>query len=224
MRIIVVGAGKVGYYLTKTLLEHGHDPHLIESDRATCSQVANELDVPIICGDGSTIDVLESAQTKNADALIAVTGRDQDNLVACQLAKKIFCVKRTVARINNPKNASAMKQLGVDIPISSTDNIARLLEREVDNAAMKQLMPLNRGEASLSELQIPIKYKLDGIRLSELLLPEESIIVSISRDGRLIIPRGNTQILSGDKVLVVCANSVIRELSRKIGLKDTRDA
>lgn len=80
-------------------------------------------------------------------------------------------------------------------------------------------MPLARGEASLSELQIPPKYRLNGITLSELRLPEESVIVSVSRDGRLIIPRGNTQIFSGDKILVVCANSVVRELSRKMGIE-----
>ncbi|MEM1486305.1 TrkA family potassium uptake protein [Oscillospiraceae bacterium PP1C4] len=223
MRIIVVGGGKVGYYLTKTLIEHGHEPHLIETDRAVCTRIANELDVSVICGDGSTIDVLESAEVEDADALIAVTGRDQDNLIACQLAKNMFHVARTVARINNPKNAAAMKQLGVDIPVSSTDNIARLLEREVDTRAIKQLMPLSRGESSLSELQIPANYKLDGIRLSELLLPEESIIVSISRDDRLIIPRGNTQIFSGDKILIVCSNAVVRELCRKLELNDSQD-
>ena len=220
MKVVVVGGGKVGYYLTKTLLEHGHEPHLIEQSRLQSTHVADELDIPVICGDGTTIDTLEAAGAKDADALIAVTGRDQDNLVACQLAKRVFNVGRTVARINNPKNASAMKQLGVDIPISSTDNIARLLEREVDTAAIKQLMPLNRGEASLSELQIPDGYELDGIRLSELRLPEESVVVSITRDGRFIIPRGNTQILSGDKLLVVCANDVVRGLSKKLALRE----
>ena len=222
MKVIVVGGGKVGYYLTKTLLEHGHKPHLIEKERNTCARAANDLDVPVICGDGSTIDVLESAETHDADALIAVTGRDQDNLIACQLAKQLFHVGRTVARINNPKNAAVMKQLGVDIPVSSTDNIARLLEREVDSASIKQLMSLNRGETSLCELVVPSQYKLDGVRLCELRLPEESIIVSITRDGRLIIPRGNTQIFSGDKVLVICHNKVVHELSRKIGLEPGR--
>ena len=203
MQIIVVGGGKVGYYLSKTLLEHGHRPHIIEKDRALCTRIADDLDVAVICGDGSTLDVLESAGAKDADALIAVTGRDQDNLVACQLAKQLFHIQRTVARINNPKNAAVMKQLGVDIPISATDNIARLLEREVDAAAIRQLMPLNRGEASLSELD----------------LPEESVVVSISRDGRLIIPRGNAQVLSGDRLLVVCTNTVVRELMRKFDLE-----
>lgn len=220
MEIIVVGGGKVGYYLTKTLLEHGHEPHMIEINRETCTKLANELDIPIICGDGSINEVLESAGAGDADALIAVTGRDQDNLVACQLAKKFFGVERTVARVNNPKNAAVMKQFGVDIPISSTDNIARLLEREVDTSAIKQLISINRGEASLSELQVPAGYRLNGVRLSELLLPEESIIVSITRDGRLIIPRGNTQIISGDKIVVMCANSVLHELARKLALEN----
>ena len=209
MQIIVVGGGKVGYYLSKTLLEHGHRPHIIEKDRALCTRIADDLDVAVICGDGSTLDVLESAGAKDADALIAVTGRDQDNLVACQLAKQLFHIQRT----------AVMKQLGVDIPISATDNIARLLEREVDAAAIRQLMPLNRGEASLSELQIPPDYRRSGARLSELDLPEESVVVSISRDGRLIIPRGNAQVLSGDRLLVVCTNTVVRELMRKFDLE-----
>lgn len=112
-----------------------------------------------------------------------------------------------------------MKQLGVDIPISSTDNIARLLEREVDTSAIKQIMSLNRGETSISELEIPQNYKRDGIRLSELRMPQESIIVSITRDGAMIIPRGNAQIFSGDKVLVVCQNKMIHDLSRMLGLE-----
>ena len=218
MQIIVVGGGKVGYYLTKTLMEHGHKAYLIEQDRAVCARVANDLDITVICGDGSTIDILEAADAAQADALIAVTGRDQDNLVACQLAKRVFHVGRTVARINNPKNAALIKQLGVDIPVSSTDNIARLLEREVDAAAFRQLMPLNRGEASLSEFQLPEDYPMSGVKLSELRLPEESVVVSISRDGHLIIPRGNAQLFAGDKVLVVCTDASIHELSRKIGI------
>lgn len=220
MKVIVVGGGKVGYYLTKTLLDHGHAPHLIENNRFLCKHLANELDVPVFFGDGTTIEALEGVGTEEADALIAVTGHDQDNLIACQLAKRKFGVQRTVARVNNPKNAAVMKQLGVDIPISSTDNIARLLEREVDTAAIKQLLSLNRGQASLSELQTPPNYKRSGVRLMELDLPAESVIVTITRSGDLIIPRGNTQILSGDKLLVVCANTALRELSKKLGLPE----
>ena len=107
MQIIVVGGGKVGYYLSKTLLEHGHRPHIIEKDRALCTRIADDLDVAVICGDGSTLDVLESAGAKDADALIAVTGRDQDNLVACQLAKQLFHIQRHGGAHQQPQNAAA---------------------------------------------------------------------------------------------------------------------
>ncbi len=218
MEVIIVGGGKVGYYLTKTLLEHGHHPHLIEMDPDKCARMADELDVPVICGDGSRLDILEAAGAREADAIVAVTGRDQDNLVACQLADQVFQVHRTVARINNPKNKAAMQKLGVETPISVTDNITRLIEREVDTAAIRQLIPLNRGEASISELHLPEPYAQEGVRLSQLQLPEESVIVSIERKGQFIFPRGNTQLFGGDKLLVVCAESAVRELSKKLGL------
>ena len=218
MELIIVGGGKVGYYLTKTLLEHGHHPHLIEMDPEKCAHMADELDIPVICGDGCTLEVLEAAGARHTDAVVAVTGRDQDNLIACQLAGQVFHVRRTVARINNPKNKDAMIQLGVETPISVTDSIARLIEREVDTAAIRQLIPLNRGEASISELHLPEPYSQEGVRLSQLQLPEESVIVSIERKGQFIFPRGNTQLCGGDKLLVVCADSALRELSKKLGL------
>lgn len=220
MNVIVVGGGKVGFYLAKTLIEHGHKPVIIERCKHTCTMLANQLDIPIILGDGSLIETLKSAQIEHADTLIAVTGKDEDNLITCQLAKKLFKVKRTVARVNNPKNAEVLKQLGVDIPVSSTDHIARLIEREIDTSAIRQLIALERGEASLSEMCIPHSFKHHGVKLSDLRLPEESVIVSITRDGNLIIPRGNTQVLSDDKIIIIAKNKVLHEIGRVFGLQE----
>lgn len=221
MNVIVVGGGKVGFYLCKTLMEHNHQPRIIEKDKKTCEYIANQLDIITVLGDGSTMDVLQTAGAEEVEAVIAVTGQDQDNMVACQIAKKIFGVRKTVARVNNPKNAEIMKKMGVDIPISSTDSIARLLEREVDTSHIKQIISLNRGEASLSEFNIPENYVLDGKRLMELSLPHESVIVSIFRDNKLIIPRGNTQILSKDKVMVIARDKAIHDLSQILRLEET---
>ena len=218
MIVIVVGGGKVGFYLARTLIEHGHEPRIIEKDKDCCQMIANDLDIPIICGDGTYVEVLASAGVDDADAFIGVTGKDEANLIACQLAKRRFHVQKTVARVNNPKNASVMKKLGVDIPISSTDNIARLLEREVDTALIKQLMEFDRGDTSLNEFVVPHPYKRNGIKLSELKLTEEIAIVSIIRDGELIIPRGNTQIFSNDKVMVVCKNTQLHKLAAVFGM------
>ena len=88
MKVIVVGGGKIGFYLTQTLLEHGHEPVLIEKDPDVCLRVANSLDLPVIQGDGTVLDTLENAGIRNCDALIGVSGQDESNLVACQLAKR----------------------------------------------------------------------------------------------------------------------------------------
>lgn len=219
MVVIVIGGGKVGYYLAKTLTEHGHEARLIENDKIRSTHIANDLDFPIICGDGTRMDILESAGIREADAVVSVTGQDEINLVSCQLAKEVFGVKRTVARVSNPKNVAVMHRLGVDIPISTTDNIARLIEREVDLSGVKELLSINRGESSLSEFQLPQRYKHSGVRISEFKLPNESIIVSIVRDGAMIIPRGNTQLLSGDRIIAICQNTVLHAFSKVLGIE-----
>ena len=132
MRVCIVGGGKVGYYLAKTLLEHGHTPVLIEDDPAMCRKVADSLDLTVVCGDGTFAEVQESADVAHCSAMVAVTGRDEDNLIVCQLAKQVFKVKRTVARVNNPKNAAVLKKLGVDIAVSATDNLTHLIARGGD--------------------------------------------------------------------------------------------
>ena len=214
MNVLVIGCGKVGDFLARTLREHGHHPTLIEADRERAKRSANELDMVVYCGDGTSIDMLETAGCADTDALIAVTGSDQNNLVACQLAKRLFHVKRTVARVNNPKNTQVLKRLGVDIALSSTDVLARLIEREVDSAVIRQIVPLNQGEASINEIDLPDNYPLDGVRLQDLSLPEESILVSITRGDKMIIPRGKTQLHSGDRIILLCHNRELHQLRR----------
>ena len=216
MKVIVVGAGKVGYYLTKTLLEHGHTPIIIEPDQELCSRIADGLGVKVIHGDGSTIDCLEAAGTADAQSLVTVTGSDEVNLIACQLAKKLFNIKKTVARVNNPKNLTVMRRLGVDIPICSTDSIARQLEREVDIAAIRQVMSLNQGTASISEITLPKVSELDGVRISDIWLPDECVIISITRDGELIIPRGKTCLAGGDTIMVLASNEEAHHLAKAL--------
>ena len=220
MNIIVIGGGKVGYYLTKTLLEHGHNPTLVEISKTTCKFLANDLDVPVLCGDGTSIDILERSNVANCDALISVTGKDENNLISCQLAKKLFNVPKTIAKVNNPKNADIMRQLGIDIAISSTDNIARLLEHEIDAASMRKIVSINHGEASICEITLPNEYRLHGKKLSEIKLPNMAVVISISRKSKTIIPRGDTQLLSGDTVMFLSQNDAIHDLKKLLKLDD----
>ena len=132
MASIIIGGGKIGYYLLKTLLERGVDSVLIERDSAVCSRIANDLDVTVICGDGTDIRVLSDAGIADAEIVAAVTGTDEENLVICEIAKTSFSVPKTFARVNNPKNIAMFKALGIDRSICSTEVIANLIESELD--------------------------------------------------------------------------------------------
>ena len=222
MKVVIVGAGKVGYYLATTLMERGHTPVLVEGHRETCRMAADSLGIQVICGDGSTIDALQAAGAAEASGFASVTGSDEVNLVACQLARRVFGIGRTVARVNNPKNLSVMKQLGVDIPISATDNIAQLIEREVDSAAIRQLLSLHGGQATINEITLPMDSVCNGVALSELSLPEDCVILSITRGERMMIPRGKTVLRSGDVVLAMVEGEAFYRLGKALGIGSSK--
>ncbi|MCM1165144.1 MAG: NAD-binding protein [Lachnospiraceae bacterium] len=220
MKAIIIGGGKVGFYLAQTLPEHGYSVAVIERDRERSRYCANNLDAEVCYGNGTTVEALESCGAEKADCVIAVTGQDESNLVCCQIAKYRFGVKRTIAKVNNPKNTGALKELGVDIVISATENIIQLLEREVDISAMKKLLPLDGEDASLMEITIPQNYALEGKAIMDLELPSGCLIACITRGTRTVIPSGKTLLLSGDVALVVMMNSAERDLRKALKIKD----
>jgi trk system potassium uptake protein TrkA len=165
------------------------------------------------------LQILEAANTSKADAFISVTGSDENNLVACQLAKMQFGVKKTVAKSNNPKNVQAMQAIGIDNVINSTNNIASLIERSryVKN---KTAIAVNHGEASIFEVSLPADYVYDGRMLMELKIPAFFNIISITRGDALIIPRGQSTLKSGDTLLVMAESSSVKELKSVLKIKD----
>ncbi len=204
MRIVILGGGKLGYHLAQNMLERDYEVELIEKNKIKCMHLADVLDVEVVCGDGTEIKVLADARTHKADCFIAVTGSDQDNLVASQLAKKRFQVKKVITRANNPRNLEALRKLGMDNAVSSTEIITRLIEQEVESAEMRLVTSLNKGRAAICEIVIPEDAKISGASLKDIELPKSSLIISILRDESLIIPQGDTKIYSGDEVVAVC--------------------
>jgi trk system potassium uptake protein TrkA len=203
MKAIIVGGGKVGYYIYKTLKEKHFEVALIEKDKNTCRQIASKLDGEIICGDGSELEVLQIAGIQDAEIVAAVTGKDEENLVICQMAKMDFNVGKTIARINNPKNRPIFKALGVDKTVCSTEVIANLIEDEFENDDVKIVQTLDRGEMILLEASIGKKSKWKGSLINSLHLPNECVIASILRKDTVIFPRGHIEIKEGDKVLII---------------------
>lgn len=206
MYIVIAGGGKLGYYLVKTLLPYKHKIAVIERQKELCEKIANQLNVTVVNGDGTNIEHLTECMVNKADIFIAVTGKDEDNLIACQLAKKNFGVSRTISRVNNPKNITVFEKLGVNIAVSSTSIIADLIEQEVDYTGMKTLMKLKDGKITLSELLVTPDSPARDKSLKEIELPSNCLLISVIRDDTVIIPNGFTVLQVGD--YVVAASSL----------------
>ena len=155
MNIVIIGGGKLGYSLAINMLDRDFRVNVIEKNKVRAMNLANELDAEVVCGDGTELEVLMNAGVQEADCFIAVTGQDQDNLVACQLAKKRFHVPKVITRANDHRNLLALRNLGADIAVSSTEIITRAIEQEVDSAGMHLLASLNRGKAAICALTLP---------------------------------------------------------------------
>jgi trk system potassium uptake protein TrkA len=205
MYIIIVGGGKVGYYLAKQLVEDGNEVLVIEKEVAKCQEIADDLGDIVLRGDGCEGVTLEAAGTGRADLFIAVTGDDEDNLVACQVAKNKFNVRRTVALINNPKNEVIFRKLGIDTTVSSTALVLANIEQELPSHPLISLLTIKGGGLEIVEAKVPPYSTIVGKRVGDLLLPQQCLItVIIDEEGVPRIPNSDTQVRAGDEVVAVC--------------------
>ena len=168
MYMIVVGGGVVGYYLCRALIEEGHEVLVIEKDAKKCERFLDELGSVCMRGDGCEASTLSEAGTGRADIFIATTHEDEDNLVACQIAKHKFNVPRIIARVNNPKNEKIFRKLGIDCTISVTNLILEHIEEEIPTHPLVHLLTLARENLEIVEVKIPQTSKSVGKAVKEL--------------------------------------------------------
>lgn len=203
MYIIVTGGGKVGYYLAKSLMSQGHEVLVIERDRRKCEVISADLGSICQHGDATDSFMMEEAGMGRADVVIAVTGDDEDNLMICQMAKKKFNVSRTIARINNPKNQGIFKLLGIDQTVSVTDLILAQIEREIPAQSLVHLLTLRDAGATFVEAKVPQDSPAIGKPLQALNIPDDCVIPLVIRQGKGIVPHGETTLMPGDEVVAV---------------------
>lgn len=214
MYAVIVGGGKVGYYLTKTMLAKGHEVTVIEREERKSQRFIDEFGSIVVLGDGCDPVILEEAGLNRADVLIAVTGDDEDNLVVCQIAKKHFKVGRTIARVVNPKNMNIFNKLGIDASVSATDIISSLIEQEVITQEIIPLVSLKKGALEIVEIRVPPESPVLNTAIKDLTLPAESILISIIRGEQIIIPKGDTTFLPQDTVLALTSRLRVEELQK----------
>jgi len=203
MYLVVVGGGKIGYYLTKTLVNEGYEVLLIEKNPAKCETYTERFGNVIMNGDGAEAATLAAAGAARADVVIAVTGDDQDNLVICQMAKQRFHVKRTIARVNNPKNEELFRRLGIDVTVSQTNVILSLIEQQIPERHFVHLLALRHAQLELVEASVSHDSPIAGQTLADIRFPPDCSLLAILRDGNLIVPTGQTEVKAGDEVIAV---------------------
>ena len=216
MFVLIAGGGRTGTQLASLLLTQNHEIRIIEDRREVLVNLHRELPTEVIY-EGRAIDlnVLEQADIMSAQVLAACTTSDADNLVICYLARTKFNVPRTIARINNPRNAWLFDQkFHVDVPLNQAEIMASLIEEEMSLGDMMTLLKLRRGQYSLIEEKIPQGAKAVGVAIKDLTLPEQCVIAAIIRKGIIVVPRGITILEVDDEVLAVTDRKGAEELAR----------
>jgi trk system potassium uptake protein TrkA len=208
MYIVINGGGKVGSYLARTMLESGHDVALIEKRAEIVDRLVSELPgrVLLIHGDGCDAAFQEDAGVGRAEVFVAATGDDDDNLVACQLAKVAFGLPRAIARVNNPKNEHIFNALGIEA-ISSTTIISRMIEEEATVGDIRTLIALRKGNMAIVEIELPTdRCVVCNKAVSELDLPVDCILIALVRgEDEVVTVHGDTLLQPGDQVIAFTA-------------------
>jgi trk system potassium uptake protein TrkA len=204
MYIIVIGGGRLGYYLLKGLLNEGHEVLVLEKDARICRTITEEMGSVCYRGDGCEASTLADVGAGRADMLVAVTGDDEDNLVSCQVAKNRYNVPRTVSRIRNPQNAALFKKLGVDVTVSATDIMLEAIEREVPTHPLTHLLTIEEKDLTIVDVKISAGSSTVGKAVKELSLPKDSrLALIIPHDGNAHVPASNTVLQAGDQIIAL---------------------
>lgn len=217
MYIIIGGGGDIGYYLTKSLLNQGHEALLLEKGSARYQALSEEFGPAVVRGDACEARTMEEVGASRADVIIAVTGDDEDNLVICQMAKKRYKVGRTIARVNNPKHTEIFQKLGIDLTVSPTRAILALIESELPSSRFIPLMTLKNAGLEIIEMRIPAESPIVGKMLRDINLPRSSNLALIIRDQQYLIPSAETKIYANDDLFALVNREGEEELRKVFG-------
>ncbi len=217
MYVVVVGGGKVGYYLTKTLVNEGHEVLLIEKNKKKVDTYLDRFGSVVMLGDGCEVSTLEAAGVGRADVVIAASGDDEDNMVVCQVSKARFNVPRTIARVNNPKNEQLMRDLGVDDTVNQTNVTLNILEQMIPERGLVHLFTLKHADLAIVESRVNTDSPALGKSISEIQFPPSTVISAIMRKGQLLVASGSSRFEEGDEVIAIAQKSQENALQALFG-------
>ena len=222
MLVFIAGGGRTGAQLAAQLLQQDYEVRLVENRRELLSLLHHELPTEVIYeGQPADPNVLKQAGLDKANVIVACTNDDATNLVLCYLARNLFNVRRTVARINNPRNAWLFDQnFNVDETINQADVMAHLIQEEMSLGDMMTLLKIRRGRYSLVEEKVPAGAKAIGVELKDLGLPDQCVVAAIIRNGQIVLPRGIASFEAGDEVLAITDEEGAKQLEQLLAPPD----
>ncbi len=203
MNILLVGGNKNISFLAKSLKANGHAVMVINQDYDWCQTIADNYEIECVCGDGSDPRILETAHAEKMDIVIGLYDQDSTNLIVCDLAKNQFHVKNTFTIVNDPKNAELFQSFGVDKCVSTTRIFGEWIEQQSLDESIRKHLPDNDSRVVIRDVVLSKNAPSIGKKLWEIGFPPNSIVTCILREEEIIIPQGNTILLSGDKVVVI---------------------
>lgn len=216
MYVVILGGGKVGSYLAKVLLSSDNEVAIIEASRKDAAALSMDLQGQylVINGDGCDSRFQEDAGIRKADVFVAASGQDDTNLVACEIAQRVFRVPRCIARVNSPKNLRIFREVGIEC-VSSTTLIASLIEEEAIAGSVSVVSSLTHGDVALKEISIGhMRHHSDedGVTIGEIDMPEGSLIVAVEYEDDAEVARDDITLYPGDQVIIIADNAVMDEV------------
>jgi|GEM_PF-2138482 len=211
MKILVVNGGRSSLYFVQCLEESGHDVSFLSRDRAACEIFANTYDRPAVCGDALDSTILGEVLKHPSELVAAIGDSEAENLIVCELVKKQFNIRKTVSLVRNPKNIPFFSNNDIDRCVCTADMLAEVVDEEAVEDSLRKYFPAENPGLVVKEIQLHPKSKATNKEMWEVPLPPKCLVACILRNGKGIIPQGNTRLKAGDRLILLAVMSDLDE-------------
>jgi len=216
MKVILVGSGRILYYLARQFTRKDYAVQIVTPAKQEARELSQHLSRPVLPGDVTDPRILEDAGAFRADVVLALTPNDEDNLAICQIARQMYKVPRTIALVNDPENEEVFRKLKVSVAISATRILSTILEEQAGFEEIGKLISVGEGQVSVAEVVIREDSPAAGLAIESIALPEEALIGGIIREGRVLIPKGGSQLSGADRLILIATETSMDEAMRML--------
>lgn len=205
-KILLIGGRSKTKSMAISLMRQGYKVTAINSNYDDCKSLAEISGLNVIYGDGTKSYVLDEANAEEMDIAIALSSKDADNLISCQLCKKLYKVPKTVSLVSDPNKMSFFYQIGIDSVVCAVSEVTNIIQHQALIDEMSNVIPIGEGRVQIAEVKVTNESLISSKKLWEISFPQDTIVGCVLRGDSFLIPRGDTRILAGDTLVVLVGN------------------